>query len=235
MEVPLLIEQGQTLYMHDHVYWLPSPERIVQLLAAAKRLEKFPQTPEPINPTTVPKELLLQQGTKPIITIRHPVLTVPSNYRAMHSLTPNPSENNTISSGDYHCLRDLYDFYKANGISPVVVDADDYMTSEAYVLHICREVPGLEPETAVLSWPKTSDEEQKEMNPHLVTVQNTLINSQGLVPGRASQNQNLAEVQSKWAAEFGEEKARSFKKIVQFNTAPYEYLRERRLRLDKAA
>ncbi|CAK4021973.1 Hypothetical predicted protein [Lecanosticta acicola] len=123
----------------------------------------------------------------------------------MASLTPDPSKYNTPTAADYYCLRDLYDFYKANGIRPIVVDADDYMTGGAFVRHLCSKRPGLHPELAVISWPKTTEKEQRETNPHLVVIHN-ILNSKSLVPERASKDINLP-------AEFGEKGADFFDKV----------------------
>lgn len=107
------------------------------------------------NPSGVPDQLLLERGTVPVFTIRNPRLQVPSVYRLSLSVLPgDPVRAETLASLTGRWTRLFYDWYLANGVRAIIVDADDYMSSETFVRHLC-EVAGLNPAEALIKWDET--------------------------------------------------------------------------------
>ena len=124
----------------------------------------------------------------------------------------------------------LHNFYEANGIQPLVIDADDYMTSENFVLELCRRA-GLNPDGAVFSWPTTTEEQQENLAKPFAAVQTTLMGSTGANPGRAARNVDLASEEAKWEDEFGVDTSREIRELVHLAMPHFEYLYEQRLRV----
>lgn len=104
------------------------------------------------------------------------------------------------------------------------------MTSEAFVRHLTGKL-GLVPEKAIVSWPKSTEKEQQDMHSMLLTIQSTLVNSEGISPDRASQNIDLAAERAKWKKEFDGGELQLIEELVDIAMPHYEYLREKRLRI----
>lgn len=121
----------------------------------------------------------------------------------------------------------MYDWFVAQGVKPVVADADDYMTSADFCTRLGERL-GLDPASVAVSWPRTTEEEQKLMHPTLLRMQGTLVRSQGLDPSRAAVNVDLAEERARWGEEFSEEEVLLIEEIISHVTPHYEYLWERR-------
>lgn len=215
------------MYMHEHAMFVNSPERVLEIVKSSGPQEKIDKG---FNTTTIPDDLLLKPGTIPVITIRNPILYVPSNHRAVNRLYTGATRCNSLSNSNLASSRDLYNYYKSHGIEPIVVDADDYMTSETFVKHLTSKI-GLDPEKAVTSWPKCSEKEKQAMHPMLLAVQSTLVNSEGLRGDRAAKNIDLAAEMEKWKEEFGNEEVDLLEELVEIARPHYEYLWDRRLRL----
>ncbi|KAK7706890.1 hypothetical protein SLS63_013859 [Diaporthe eres] len=123
--------------------------------------------------------------------------------------------------------REIYDWFVAQGVEPVVADADDYMTSADFNQSLGERL-GLDPALVAVSWPKTTEDEQKLMHPVLLRMQETLVKSQGLDASRAARNVDLTEERARWKEEFSEEEVMLMEEIIAHITPHYEYLRERR-------
>lgn len=185
---------------------------------------------KPANFTMVPDDLLLKPGTATIFTTRHPAWVTPAAFRALTTIEGNPNRSNMIFISNMHWQRVLYDWYIQKGVKAVVVEAEDYMTSPELVRKLCSEV-GLDPEHALFSWPRATEEEQAKMNPRIVQLLHSLLNSTGLIPGKATPPPVLADEEVKWKQEFGEGDARFIKDLVNAAMPDYEYLRARKLAL----
>lgn len=123
--------------------------------------------------------------------------------------------------------REIYDWFVANGVEPVVAEADDYMTSEDFSLRLAEKV-GLDPASVAVSWPRTTEDEQKLMHPTLLRMQELLVKSQGLDPSRAAGNVDLTEERMRWKEEFSKEEVKLIEEIIVHVTPHYEYLQARR-------
>lgn len=211
--------------MHEHALFAMSPQRILDVISSPTTRDR---PDHKLNFTTVPDDVLLYPGTIPLITIRHPVLTVPSNYRAASALYTGAKRSNWILNTGLAWYRDLYDYYRAHGIEPIVADSDDYMSSEVFVRHLAGRV-GLDPAKAIVTWPKATEEEKQKMHPMLLQIQDSLVNSEGIRADRASKNLDLEAEREKWKSEFDSERLKLMEEMVEIAMPHYEYLRERRL------
>jgi hypothetical protein len=191
-------------------------------------------SPEPChlrseNFSLVPNTLLLRPGTIPLISIRDPRLAVPSAYRVLERMNLPHAGSRAFFLGTtcnvWNCV--LYNFYKAHGVEAVVVDADDYMTSETFVRRLCGRL-GLEPSEVRFEWEAVSGEQkEKEIHPMQYASQNTLYESSGVIAGRAARGVDFGDVEMKWREEFGED-AGLVEEMVGLAMPHYRYLYERR-------
>ena len=207
---------------HTHSCLPLSPDRVLKYMTAPSSSGAGGD-----NPTLIPDSLLLQAGTVPILTIRHPRLVVPSAYRAMQKIVAGAGKPNAFLLACCVWTRWLYDFYITHGVQPLIVDADDYMTSEDFVRKLCGRA-GLNPGEAVFSWSTTSDEQKESLERPYVEVQTTFMSSTGADPSRAARNVDLKAEEAKWAEEFGADLP-FIQELVRLSTPHYEYLHERRL------
>jgi hypothetical protein len=127
----------------------------------------------------------------------------------------------------WNCV--LYNFYRSHEIEPVVVDADDYMTSESFVRRLLVRL-GLDPERVKFEWEAVTDEQKEmEIHPMLYASQNTLFESEGVIAGRAARNSDFDGVEEKWREEFGQD-AGLIGEMVEIAERHYRWLYERRWR-----
>jgi len=181
------------------------------------------------NFSLVPDTLLLRPGTIPLISIRDPRLCVPSAYRVLQRMNLPHAGSRAFflvtTCNVWNCV--LYNFYKSHGIEPVVVDADDYMTSETFVRRLCVRL-GLDPDKVAFEWDAvTGEQKEKEIHPMQYASQSTLYESSGVVAGKAARNSDFADVEGKWKEEFGED-AGLVGEMVGLAMPHYRYLYERR-------
>ena len=125
--------------------------------------------------------------------------------------------------------RMLYDFYVSNDITPVVLDADDYLSDNAYVKAACDKL-GLDQSRATFSWPAITEREKSEMHRFEYTSAKYLFESTGVDESRATRNINLAKEEDGWDSEFGED-AELVREMVSLAMPHYQYLCERRFKL----
>jgi len=186
------------------------------------------------NFTIIPNSLLLKPGTIPIFTIRDPRLAVPSAFRtlARFGLSHGSGRPNFLVSTGLIWSRVLYDYYIAYGIQPVIVDGDDVMTSEDFVRFLCSRI-GLNPKKVYTTWTAPTAEERKEIHPMFYASQGTLIESSGIIPGRAAKNLDMDAEMRRWDEEFGDD-AGLIREAVNAAMPFYRYLRERRLVMPEA-
>lgn len=214
------------MMMHTHSFFPASPDRILEYVLSPS---SKPSTGD--NFTLVPDSLLLHPGTVPVITIRHPAMVVPSAYKAiLPAVIRGGGRANMLIITCHVWGRMLYNFYEAHGIQPLVIDADDYMTSEDFVRGFCKRA-GLDPDEALFSWPTATEEQQQKLAKPFAAVQTTLMGSQAANPGRAAKNVDLAAEEAKWEEEFGVDTSREIRELIELAMPHFEYLFERRLRI----
>lgn len=178
----------------------------------------------------MPSSLLLHEDTLPILTIRDPRLAVTSAYRVLKDMgLPHGSGRpNFLISTSLQWQRLLHDLFTSQGIIPLVVDADDLMTSPQYARSLCEKL-GLDPAQAYLSWPAASDEEKGALHPMFLASQRTLIESEGPIPGRAAKNVNFAKEEQGWEDEFGVDMA-LVKEMIALAMPHYKWFQAKRYR-----
>lgn len=210
--------------LHTHHFFPLDPDRILEAIARPEH-----GLPATSNLTLVPEELLLQSATVPILTIRHPVLVVPSAFRAMRTVIQTTDFRNMLVITNPIWARWWYDFYETRGIQPIVVDADDYMTSEAFVRYLCEAI-GLHGDEAVLEWSTSTTEESEKLTKEHAAVQTTLLRSNGMNKDRAGSNIDFAEERRKWTEEFRADEVETIRELIRLAEPHYHYLYSRRLR-----
>lgn len=225
MYVQRLIEtQNKALFLHEHPHFALDPE--LALSFALKDWNCGPILPAR-NYTMIPEDLMLLPGTVPIFTIRHPALIVPSAYRAMSEFEDSANRSNLIVASTLNWARELYDWYLAKGFEPLVAEAEDYMTNPKMVKNLAKKA-GLDPEQCIFEWPAATREEQAQMFPRYVQLQQSLLNSTGLLQGKDRRNVVIEDEMQKWREEFGDQNAIFVKELVHASMPHYEYLRSRK-------
>lgn len=219
------MSQERTLFVHTHPFYNLSPSHLVEYLTTYKDsiTAKYPA-----NYTVFPDSLLLHSKSLPIFTIRHPVLLVPSLVRALNITFPGTGRDTFVIGTALAFSRELYDWYRSQGIDAVVVDADDFITDEAYARHLAATV-GLDPSLVSFSWQVTSKEDRESMGPQLLNIQQHLVESRGPEAHRAARNIDLDAEREKWESEFSEDVVALIEELVEVTMPHYEYLREKRL------
>lgn len=113
-----------------------------------------------------------------------------------------------------------------------MVEAEDYMSNPAFVKKLCAEA-GLDPEAAIFKWEKVPEEARAQLPPAAVVLMKTLFDSTGLRPELARKDEPDVKVEEeKWRKEFGEETAEFLGTVVDASMDDYEFLKEKKLRLD---
>lgn len=208
--------------MHTHPFFILSPDRLLASVTAPGTLQNDDR-----GISLIPENLLLHPGTIPLFTIRHPVLYVSSSIRGIKKAGTGETRASYIIGTSLGFSREMYDWFVAHGVEPVIAEADDYMTSADFNQRLAERL-GLDPALVAVSWPETTEDEQKLMHPVLLRMQETLVKSQGLDASRAARNVDLAEERARWKEEFSEEEIMLIEEIIAYVTPHYEYLRERR-------
>ncbi|KAF2158844.1 hypothetical protein M409DRAFT_61347 [Zasmidium cellare ATCC 36951] len=221
--------KDDTLFMHEHPHFAIDVDRGLDYVTKEWNTEK-PTDNYARNFTLFPESVLLAPGTTVLLNIRHPALSGPGAFKGMRTLEHSWSEPGFLMARHLGWQREMYDWYVSKGITPIVVDAEDYMSSQEFVRHLAAKL-GLSPEHCVFKWEKVSQEERAKMHPMYVRLQQTLLDSEGMVESKVRRNVNVDEEEKKWRAEWGDDAARLLKETTEASLPHYEYLMERRLRL----
>lgn len=208
-----------------------APDRILEymrIVASNGPNTKF----EGENFTMIPDSLLLAPGTLPVLVIRSPRLTIPSTFRVLKNmldLSEGGGKPMALMTTCNVWSRVLYGFYTANGITPLVIDGDDYLSSQDYVREICKRL-GLDPAKAQFSWPAMSEEEKSKMHPMEFASAEELFKSTGPDAGRTEKNMQSELTKQHQEEEFGQDVG-LIEELIRYAMPHYEYLWERRLQL----
>ena len=219
--------------MHEHPQFALNIDRAAPY---AKSEWKSPLIKAPQNVTAAPDSLLLHPGTIPIFTFKHPAYICRDAYRffvmILGEVHSSPAQ--VLVTSNLRWQNELSAWYAANGIEPIVVESEDYVTSPELVKEVCRRA-GLEENAACFKWDKVPQEEQEKMDPHIQFLLKTLMNSEGVRPELARSNRDqevdLDVEEEKWKEEFGEEGAKFIRMEVEAFLPDYEDLRARKLKL----
>lgn len=221
--------QNQVLMVRDHPFSSADPAVVLGVIHSASGQAMHPH--DSGNFTSVPSSLLLHEGTVPVLTIRDPRLAITSAYRVLKDMgLPHGSGRpNFLISTSLQWQRLLYEFFTSHGITPLVVDGDDLMTSPQYARSLCEKLD-LDPGHAYLSWPAASEEEKSAMHPMFLASQRKLIESDGLNPARAAKNViDFKKEEQGWEQDFGEDLA-MVKEMIALAMPHYEWFQAKRFR-----
>ncbi|KAK4141551.1 uncharacterized protein C8A04DRAFT_14036 [Dichotomopilus funicola] len=202
-------------------------------------------TRSPLNLTSLPDEFL--KTWYPTFLIRHPALVIPSLYRSRANQASVDSDQvpqlPLLPETTMKWTRSLYEFYRAHFASspppegeenrwPIVLDADDIMTSPALVQKYAS-LTGLDPERLRFNWQKASAEEMEKLNPMHRAMVGSIMGSEKVDLSKvAGEELDIAAEAEKWRVEFGEEVGRRMEGEVRGMMGDYEVLRAARLRVD---
>jgi hypothetical protein len=128
--------------------------------------------------------------------------------------------------------RRLYDMYREWGISPIVIDAEDVISSPEMIRRYC-ELLQMDPEKLRFEWDAVKGEEWDRLDDESKKMRSTLYRSSGVEKSKA-RDVDMREEVGKWKEEFGEEAAKCIERMVEEAMSDYEYLRGMRLRCDEA-
>lgn len=169
----------------------------------------------------------------PIFLIRHPALTIASYARVAGRWTPGLSDDVSLQ-----WCKDLYLWYTSHEgttASPIILDADDILTSPA-TLYKIADLTGLDRDQIVFSWDLDDEEEKKAWHPVKLKMTKSLANSTGIVTkGKLGSELNVENEIEKWRKEFrelGESVPEVMETMLRKEMVIYEFLRERRLKVD---
>ncbi|KAI8649023.1 hypothetical protein NCS55_01475700 [Fusarium keratoplasticum] len=188
-------------------------------------------TRSPLNKTVLSDELL--QTFKPTFLIRHPALSLASMYRAARSdVLGRTDKEPSIIERSSIWNRTLFDFYEAEhgsgGERPLVLDADDMMTSPELMSKYAR-LAGLDPDKLRFSWEKASQEELSNMSAMARMMLSSLSASDSVNLDKVAGNLDIAKEAAKWRVEFGDEDGSKLESWVRAAMPDYEYMRSKRL------
>lgn len=182
----------------------------------------------------------------PILTIRHPAITIPSVYRALTDVggssvidiyTPFFMHNQSFTAS-----RALFDWFcsqkypsrktvpRGNASFPLVIDGVDLVDdNERVVAAICERV-GLDKGGVAMAWDPVSAEVRAKQPSGVQRFLSTLQASSG--PTKTAWRGGKVDVEveyAKWVSEFGEKVAGRFREVVEATVGDYEYLWQYRI------
>ena len=227
---------NKILLLHDHPFNAADPQRVLDLINDKVN----PESTDLFAPQL--KDLLLKEGTIPILTIRDPRLAIHSTIRVLadFGLPHGSGRPNLILTTSTLWHRWLYNFYTSHSITPIIVDGDDIMAGGSSFYSRLASKLGLDLEAMLTRWDPPYDhvlnaghlssEEYEALNPMYYKSQRVLIESSGPDAGRAARNLDLEEVVKGWEGESEEGDVRLMREAVERARPHYEWLWERRFK-----
>ncbi|KAF4970372.1 hypothetical protein FZEAL_10064 [Fusarium zealandicum] len=241
-------KDGQTLYVKEHANLLNSPFYESQHVYGTQEGEQKPrlfmtegiQNPSrsPLNLTVLPDEFL--QTWNPTFLIRHPAMVLPSLYRTCQTDAEvedfgRPNKWPMPAEVTMKWNRTLYDFYAAyfdeSSIWPIVLDADDVMTSPELVSKYAQ-LAGLDHTKVRYSWGQCSEEKVNKMHPLEQKMLTSVITSTKVDQSKIAAGIDIDQEVIKWKSEFGEEGAQRLEQWVRDAMPHYNYMHSKRMRLE---
>jgi hypothetical protein len=132
------------------------------------------------NPTHMPDENF--DSLQPVILIRHPAISIGSIYRDavnMTALRPGDEDFDMICMNKP--LRLLFDYFRAQGRQPVVVDAEDILwRTEGMSWGLCVSLGTIDSGSLSDTWEPASQDEVQSMNPVMVMLMKNILESSGI-------------------------------------------------------
>ncbi|KAJ4010945.1 hypothetical protein NW752_007516 [Fusarium irregulare] len=198
-------------------------------------LEGYPDglstTRSSLNETILSDDFL--KTFRPTFLVRHPALSIPSLFRAVRheGFKRKVKELNLIETSLFwpRKLLEFYEVQESNGgVKPLVIDADDMMTSPELMLKYAR-LAGLDPDKLQFEWEK-APKEVTDSHPPIVQYMLGSLNSSNKVDlGKVAGDVNIDIEAAKWREEFGEIAGDRLETHVRAAMGDYEYMRSKRL------
>ncbi|ESK94830.1 hypothetical protein Moror_14103 [Moniliophthora roreri MCA 2997] len=181
----------------------------------------------PENPTFLPTRFILT--FTPIFIVRHPANVAPSYLRAVSSAS-DKSPSMSIHSEEfatccaYKNHRSIFDFYRAQGIEPVVIDGERLVIDTQGVMKKFCERVGLDEAGLKYEW-EAKQAPAGAANKAIDVFSRTAMRSTGVIKDRASEKPiNINEEVKKWEQEWDTEIAKEMERQVRGAMEDYEYL-----------
>ncbi len=131
--------------------------------------------------------------------------------------------------------RTLYEFYAvhfgADSLWPIVLDADDIMTSPELLAKYAKLV-GFDPDNLCFSWNRASEQELKVMSKNTKVMRAFLDGRSKIDASKVAGNIDIDAEAVKWRSEFGEEGGRKLEGWAKSMMPDYLALHVKRLRLE---
>ncbi len=237
-------QEGQIVFVKEHALTLVDPFLWSQcafgpdaIAGIERRVESTPRSP--LNITTMPDEFL--KTWKPTFLIQHPAVMLPSLYRTrqldfeMEGVKPRLKREPLPVETTLKWNRTLYEFYAvhfgADSLWPIVLDADDIMTSPELLAKYAKLV-GLDPDGLCFAWNRANEEELNTMLRDRKIMRAFLCASSRIDISKVAGNIDIDAEAVKWRAEFGEEGGRKLEGWVRSMMPDYLALHAKRLKLE---
>jgi len=196
------------------------------------------------NLTVFPDEFL--HTITPTFLIRHPAVMIPSNFRAARDQAklvafrrPDSTAGGpSIIETTMRWNRALFDFYTDYFASigrpaPMVLDADDIMTSGSTLMPKYARAVGLDPAKIRFAWDKGTGDDGK-LIPIERRMLSTLLDSSAVDKSKiAGQDLDIDAEAVKWRDEFGEEGGRKLEGWVRDAMPHYLHMRAKTMLPDE--
>lgn len=151
--------QGKVAIANEHWFCVFKKELVIQLVRdEIKEPSKFGN-----NPTVIPDDIF--DTLIPVILIRHPAISVGSYYRsALANGSSRPGDEDFDMCIINRSLRMLFDWYKARGYQPAVVDGEDILWRTDEMAKNVGAKLGFDPASLQDEWEPAPKEEVEAMN-----------------------------------------------------------------------
>ena len=244
--------EGKFVFVKEHAGFMIEPTAKTRFMYGQDSVTELPWTVKvpgtygenlthsSLNETVLPDEFL--QKWMPTFLIRHPALALPSLYRTIIDSTEEHRVDSELPlEMTLHWNRTLYEWYlqyfktleTKTGLEPIwplVLEADDLMTSRDVPIAFCKAV-GMDPSKLRFSWaPATQEQLAGYSNDTHRRMLSTLSASAGVVSGKTTEGLDIDLEAKKWKQEFGEEMGDKIEGWVRAAIPDYEFMKARKLR-----
>jgi len=233
-------KEGKSTWHKEHSHWLIDP--IVGLDFARKfgKIDldtnrkssvSMPDGQKKTNISIFSDDYLLS-NFRAVIVIRHPALSMASQYRR-DTLLPKKYNSDdeyftflkTRSSMFFQ--KSIFDFYKRNGREVIVIDSDDIMNTESGVVKQLCEMTGLDYSKVLSTWEPKSEKFRAELDDDFQRrMTRTIELSNGIIPGLDYNSVMTGGEKRRWREEFGADRAARLEQTIEESLEPYEYLKQ---------
>ncbi|KAK6544054.1 hypothetical protein TWF694_000767 [Orbilia ellipsospora] len=231
-------KKGNVPVIKEHTHQILDP-RVAEAefhFAAAREARPTPIVKMPDNnmtndsdiaksPLLLPSDFLVT--VQPVILIRNPIRVVPSFYKvARVGFGATVDDEDWPVQVSFKSSRLVYDWYRAQGISPIVIDAYELVhKSQELMQELCTRCD-IDTKGIILSWDQYEPDEVLRQQSSWFS---TLWNSTKIDPSVEPEAVCIQEEFVKWKENWGEEVAMGIRRSVDIAQDDYAYLRKHAL------